>query len=147
MSILWQYKFLLFIWLLAALLVGCTASSGAPTATPSLALTTVFPDEITGWRPAEEARLYNRENIFNLVNGQAEAFFVYGFEQVAVRTYAGTGVGLGTGMGAGMGMGQMMAGMFSQLRLAARQQGLNRSRILWTFPRPLNIWGLLLRNQ
>jgi hypothetical protein len=92
MSILWQYKSLLFIWLLAALLADCTASSGAPTATPSpippLALVTIFPDEITGWTPAEEARLYNRENIFNLVNGQAEAFFVYGFEQVAVRTYA-----------------------------------------------------------
>jgi hypothetical protein len=91
MSILWQYKSLLFIWLLAALLADCTASSGAPTATPSpippLALVTIFPDEITGWTPAEEARLYNRENIFNLVNGQAEAFFVYGFEQVAVRTY------------------------------------------------------------
>ena len=71
MSILWQYRFLLFIWLLAALLAGCTASSGAPTATPSLALTTVFPDEITGWTPAEEARIYKRENIFDLVNGQA----------------------------------------------------------------------------
>jgi hypothetical protein len=93
MSKLLRRQLLQFICLLVALvLIGCTALSGASTTTPSsgptLALTTVFPGEITGWTPAEEARLYNRENIFNLVNGQAEAFFVYGFEQVAVQAYA-----------------------------------------------------------
>ena len=86
-------RVLLFMWLLLALLlVGCTALSETATATPSPgpspALATVFPGETTGWTPAEEVRIYDHENIFNLVNGQADAFFVYGFEQVAVRTYA-----------------------------------------------------------
>jgi len=31
--------------------------------------------------------IFDRENIYDLVNGQAEAFFAYGFEQVAVRGY------------------------------------------------------------
>jgi hypothetical protein len=31
--------------------------------------------------------VYDSETIFNLVNGQADFFFVYGFEQVAVRRY------------------------------------------------------------
>ncbi len=92
MSRLSSGRFLRFMGLLVALLlVGCTALPGASTATPSpvptLALATVFPGEITDWTPAEKARIYNRENIFNLVDGQADAFFVYGFEQVAVRTY------------------------------------------------------------
>lgn len=43
----------------------------------------VVPD----WKPAEEARLYNRDNLFDMVDGQADAFFVYGFEQVAVQRY------------------------------------------------------------
>ena len=31
--------------------------------------------------------MYDRENIYDLVDGQAESFFAYGFEQVAVRDY------------------------------------------------------------
>jgi hypothetical protein len=31
--------------------------------------------------------IFDRDNIYDLVNGQADAFFVYGFEQVAVRNY------------------------------------------------------------
>jgi hypothetical protein len=42
-----------------------------------------FPD----WTPADETRVFDRENIFDLVDGQAEFFFAYGFEQVAVRRY------------------------------------------------------------
>jgi hypothetical protein len=79
-------------WLLPVLwLMGCTvspvASTDIPTPEPGPALTTIFPGPITGWTPAAEAQLYNHENIFNLVDGQADAFFVYGFEQVAVQTY------------------------------------------------------------
>jgi len=51
-------------------------------------LADVFPgaDAFPDWTPAE-VEVFDRENIFNLVDGQAEAFFAYGFEQVAVRSY------------------------------------------------------------
>jgi hypothetical protein len=44
-------------------------------------------DVFPGWKPAEDVETYNRESLFDLVNGQADAFFVYGFEQVAVQSY------------------------------------------------------------
>ena len=67
--------------LLALLLTGC---AGKPTS-----LTDVFPgtDALPGWTPIGEVEIFDRENIYDLVNGQAEAFFAYGFEQVAVRGY------------------------------------------------------------
>jgi len=52
-------------------------------------LTDFFPD-MSGspdWTPAGEAEIYDRENIYDLVNGQAESFFAYGFERVAVQRY------------------------------------------------------------
>jgi len=67
--------------LLGSLLVGCQSQS------PSLA--SVFPsvDAVPGWTPAGAAATFNRDTIFDLVDGQADAFFVYGFEQVAVLKY------------------------------------------------------------
>jgi hypothetical protein len=87
-----------FTWpLVALLLVGC---SGKPTALltavptamptePSLSLKGVFPgtNSVFGWTSTEEARVYNRDNIFDLVDGQADAFFAYGFKQVVVQRY------------------------------------------------------------
>jgi len=83
MSRFWPGQILLALGLLVVFLAGCATLP----ATPEVALESAFPSEITGWSPAEEARLYNAENLFDLVDGQADAFFVYGFEQVAVRTY------------------------------------------------------------
>jgi hypothetical protein len=73
-----------FAWgllVFALLLSGC---EGKPTS-----LAGVFPgtDAFPDWTPAGEVEVFDRENIFDLVNGQAEAFFAYGFEQVAVRRY------------------------------------------------------------
>ena len=67
--------------LLGSLLVGCQSQS------PSLA--SVFPsvDAVPGWTPAGAAATFNRDTIYDLVDGQADAFFVYGFEQVAVLKY------------------------------------------------------------
>jgi hypothetical protein len=45
------------------------------------------PDAFPGWAIAGETMVFDRENIYDLVNGQADAFFVYGFEQVAVQNY------------------------------------------------------------
>jgi hypothetical protein len=72
---------LCLLLLLALLAVGCDAQP--------ITLTDVFPgaDALPDWTPAGEVAVYDRETIYDLVNGQAESFFVYGFEQVAVCSY------------------------------------------------------------
>lgn len=49
----------------------------------------VLPDAeaLPGWAPAGDVEVFERQNLYDLVDGQAEAFFAYGFEQVAVRRY------------------------------------------------------------
>jgi hypothetical protein len=42
---------------------------------------------LAGWQPLTEAAAYTRDNLFNLVDGQADTFFAYGFEQVVTRRY------------------------------------------------------------
>ncbi len=70
------------------LLFGCTTAKHA--ATPaSLDLASVFPagNAIPGWEISQKVEKYNHDNLFNLVDGQADSFFAYGFEQVAVQRY------------------------------------------------------------
>lgn len=68
--------------LLALLLVGCGRDKPA-------SLTEFFPDAdaCPGWTPSGEVEVFDSENLYDLVNGQADAFFVYGFEQVGVQNY------------------------------------------------------------
>lgn len=49
----------------------------------------LFPDReaIPGWTRADRVQVFDSGNLYDLVNGQADAFFAYGFEQVAVQTY------------------------------------------------------------
>jgi hypothetical protein len=77
-----------------AFAAGCSAQSTPPPAvertaaiTPSLAA--VFPgaNVIPGWTPTDQAKTFGHENLFSLVDGQADGFFVYGFEQVAAQKY------------------------------------------------------------
>ena len=77
----WPSVFAFCSLLFALLLVGC---GGKPSS-----LADVFPgaDAFPGWSPTGEVENFDYENIYDLVNGQAEAFFAYGFEQVAVRRY------------------------------------------------------------
>jgi len=67
--------------LLTLLLAGCQSQP--------FALTDAFPaaGTLPGWTPAGDMELYDRENIYDLVDGQADAFFAYGFQQVAVQSY------------------------------------------------------------
>ena len=67
--------------LILLLLVGCGGKA--------MSLAGVFPgaDAIPGWTSSGEVEVFDRENLYDLVDGQADAFFVYGFEQVAVRNY------------------------------------------------------------
>jgi len=76
------------IWLAALLL-----AAGCGRAEPSHDL---FPDlgAIPGWTPVGEAEVFDSDNLYDLVNGQADSFFVYGFEQVHVQTYENAAGGL-----------------------------------------------------
>ena len=76
-----RFPILAYLLVFALLLAGC-ADKSAP-------LAGVFPgaDAFPGWTSTRDVELFDRQNIYDLVNGQAEAFFVYGFEQVAVRNY------------------------------------------------------------
>jgi hypothetical protein len=75
----------------AFLLAGCVTGEPAEPTTqlaPST-LAEVFPDAdaVPGWTCGDEVETFDSETIFNLVDGQADFFFVYGFEQVAVQRY------------------------------------------------------------
>jgi len=65
---------------LPVLLPGCGKPPSPADFLPSV-------DDSSDWVSSGEARVFDRETIFSLVNGQAEAFFAYGFEQVAVQDY------------------------------------------------------------
>ncbi len=70
-----------WLLILTLLLAGCGAQSAS--------LVDFLPDAATfpDWTTTRDAELFDGENIYDLVNGQADAFFVYGFEQVAVQSY------------------------------------------------------------
>ncbi len=71
--------------ILVLLLAGCSKDE------KPFSLTDAFPgaDAFPGWALAGEGevRLFDRENLYDLVNGQADSFFVYGFEQVGLQDY------------------------------------------------------------
>ena len=73
--------FLVWLLVLTLLLAGCGGQSAS--------LADFFPDADTlpDWTTTREVELFDSETIFDLVNGQADAFFAYGFEQVAVQSY------------------------------------------------------------
>lgn len=69
------------IWLATLLLA---AGCGRPAPSQKL-----FParDAIPGWTPVDEVQVFETNNLYDLVDGQADSFFVYGFEQVHVQAY------------------------------------------------------------
>lgn len=70
---------------LALLLAGCRGAPGGAGELPA-ALKLLEGDPF-GWQPEEEPRIFTRETLFDLMNGQSDAFFVYGFQQVAVQRF------------------------------------------------------------
>ena len=97
--------FVIFNLVFAVLLLaeGCTSTPVEPAAKPAAnptaeptaepaalsPLTGAFPGAgaIAGWTTDGDVETYDSETIFSLVDGQADSFFVYGFEQVAVQRY------------------------------------------------------------
>jgi len=75
------------VWLLLALLLAsCGGSEPA-----SLADSLPDMEGSSDLKALGEVETFDSETIFRLVNGQAEAFFAYGFEQAAVRRYESAG--------------------------------------------------------
>lgn len=74
-------------------LIGLLLAAGCRQSTPatSFSLTAAFPDAgaIPGWTPDGDVATYDSDTLYDLVDGQADAFFAYNFEQVAVRSYIG----------------------------------------------------------
>jgi hypothetical protein len=69
-----------------ALCLLALTGSGCRGESPSSATATGL-EPVPGWEPAGAEETYDRETIFHLVNGQADAFFAYGFEEVSVQDY------------------------------------------------------------
>ncbi|MDW8070543.1 MAG: DUF6599 family protein [Anaerolineae bacterium] len=46
-------------------------------------------DVVPGWTPQGAPRIFARDELYELVDGQAEAFFAYGLTQAALGRYAG----------------------------------------------------------
>ncbi|MBN2391637.1 MAG: hypothetical protein JXR84_13010, partial [Anaerolineae bacterium] len=78
-----------FLWIV--LLVASCGQKATTTPPASVALRDVFldADAIPGWTRDGDTETYTSDTLYDLVNGQADAFFAYNFEQVAVQSYAG----------------------------------------------------------
>lgn len=61
----------------------------AACANPPASITTALPGAgaVPGWQPSGDVQAYNSDNLFNLVDGQADGFFAYDFVQAVVRKY------------------------------------------------------------
>jgi hypothetical protein len=81
-----KLRLLNLLWIIL-LLAGCGQKTPAP---GGISLRDVFPgdDAISGWTRDGDAEVYDSDTLFDLVNGQADAFFAYNFEEVAVQSYA-----------------------------------------------------------
>ena len=70
----------------AALLSACGGGKKPASVSAAVDMAKVFPS-VSGWTVAEALQTYDHDHLFNLVDGQADSFFVYGFEQVATQRY------------------------------------------------------------
>ncbi|UCG85516.1 MAG: hypothetical protein JSW71_16505 [Gemmatimonadota bacterium] len=67
----------------SAILVGC-GSQDSPSSMDPLAL---LPEQIDGWTRSDSVAIYDRETIFDYINGAGEVYRSYAFELVWVVTY------------------------------------------------------------
>ncbi|MGD2039494.1 MAG: hypothetical protein PVH11_01620 [Anaerolineae bacterium] len=87
MSLIKAWRWLATMLVLVAVLAGCgdQAESG-----PSPADALPGTEEVPGWNRVGDVQGYDADNLYDLVNGQADAYFAYEFEQVAVGVYENT---------------------------------------------------------
>lgn len=72
-----------FLLFLAIALAGC---GSAQPVSPASAMPAG--DAVAGWSARDDVQSFDRDSLFDYANGGSEFFFLYGFEQMAVRHYA-----------------------------------------------------------
>jgi hypothetical protein len=77
-------------WLVLALALTLAGCGGGESGDALIAALPTAGD-VPGWAPEGDVRTFDEETLFDLVNGQAESFFVYGFQRVATQRYTGPG--------------------------------------------------------
>ncbi len=73
-------------WLLMGFLItssACSSQANPPSASGFIPAS----GAISGWSTNGSLMMYNPQNLFDLVDGQADSFTAYGFEQVTVQRY------------------------------------------------------------
>ncbi|UCC75045.1 MAG: hypothetical protein JSV86_11010 [Gemmatimonadota bacterium] len=76
---------------LAALALMSTALHGCGDRDPDrTAVIDLLPEQIGGWTRSASATYYDRETIFDYINGAGEVYRSYAFNQVVVAVYAGS---------------------------------------------------------
>ncbi|HLP48515.1 MAG TPA: DUF6599 family protein, partial [Candidatus Kapabacteria bacterium] len=78
---MWRTIFLCFLGLNMA------ANTNANTNTTLTELSTVLPTEIDGWKKAGKDTFYNPENLFKYIDGGAELYISYNFQQTLAQKY------------------------------------------------------------
>jgi hypothetical protein len=83
---------LLLLLALAACVPATSMFTAVPTTTATLspaAVAALLPRDnaVAGWTISEPAQTFNHDNLFNLVDGQADSFFVYNFVQATTQRY------------------------------------------------------------
>jgi hypothetical protein len=82
--ILGTMRFLIACFVILGLLPPLAAAAG-----PGVDLARFLPDEIAGWKPAGQDRVFDRDSIFQYIDGAGEIYLAYAFRRVLVREYAG----------------------------------------------------------
>jgi len=54
-------------------------------------LAVLLPEEVNGWRPAEDDRIFDPETIFDYIDGAGEVYRAFGFRRLFARHFAKSG--------------------------------------------------------
>lgn len=73
---------LLAMLLFSFLLTMAAGNKGKP-----MSLSPLVPKEINSWKAIEQDRVYNRQTLFDYIDGGAEIYLTYRFREVFVRTF------------------------------------------------------------
>jgi len=49
--------------------------------------TELLPNSVSGWKKSDTPQIYNRRNLFDYIDGGAEVYLAYDFQQLVVQTY------------------------------------------------------------
>ena len=103
----------LFVLLFPLLIINCGETDKDGNA---MELAKLIPDESGGWKTVGSMQSYNRETIFDYINGAGEVYLMYGFKDVAVKKLLGPDSAEITVELFDMGTSQDAFGVFSHSR-------------------------------